>query len=144
MSDTEQIDVTEDNSKKKKIFSLGIQTLISLLFVIGILFINDYYALKETIDKYKMLADAFTVVGVLYLCFGILILVSTKGAFDGVTYGMKCAVKSLLPFGKKEHIRYSDFIATRKRSKVNYFTFIIGIILFIVALIFTGLFYTLY
>ncbi len=57
---------------------------------IGCALVTLYYCFSreiltaELVQKYRILADGFTVPGVLALCVGLLCKVSTYGALDGV------------------------------------------------------------
>ena len=101
----------------------------------------------ETVDLYRYLCDAFTVPGILLLCFGALMWVSTTGFFDGIGYAMRYALFSLIPGKRLERDeRYGDYVERKRenRAKGFGFLFISGAVTMAVALVFMALFYANY
>ena len=106
--------------KNKRRLSVLIKYLISLvvgaLFVVMVLFIENYFSATETIERYKILSDAFTFAGVLLILFAALVFISSKGGFDGIGYSLSRLVKMLIPFANRSDETYAQY-KERKRAK---------------------------
>ena len=55
------------------------------------------FAGVSLMEKYRMLCDAFTIPGLLFLMLGLLMSISKQGALDGVTYVVSHGLKMLIP-----------------------------------------------
>lgn len=82
----------EHESKK----SFWISTLISFLItgvICGLLILYQVFGRSYTFDKdaLHILVEALTLSGGLVLCFYLLTLVTKKGVFDALVYGVKLA-----------------------------------------------------
>ncbi len=123
----------------------GCAAFVALLACIYIF--NRDFAQLELVDKYLVLCDAFTVPGVLLLMIGCLVWASTQGALDGLGYAVNQAIAALIP-GKRlgADERYGDYLERKRnnRAKGYGFLFYSGLITMAVALIFMGLYYSLY
>ena len=97
----------------------------------------------ERVEQCMILADAFTVPGMLLLMMGCLIWASTKGALDGIAYAGKYALLALIPGRRPREERYGDYLERRRanRAKGYGFIFISGLITMAIALVFLGLYY---
>ena len=72
-------------------------------------------------DKYKYISDGFAIPGLLLTCSGLLLIISNEGAFDGISWGLRFAIKTLIPFGRhKKQESYGDFVEKEevRKSKV--------------------------
>ena len=97
-------------------------------------------------DKCRILSDAFTVPGMLLLMFGCLIWFSNGGVLDGLVYGARLAIRSLIPGGRYRDEKYADYVERRRQSRVKGygFLFLSGGAAMAAAIVFIILFYTLY
>ena len=105
------------------------------------------FAGSALVDKYLILCDAFTVPGMLLICFGAMLWVSTTGALDGLSYAVRFAVYSLIPAKRLERDeKYGDYIERKSQNRVKGygFLFFAGLITMAVALIFMALYYSEY
>lgn len=75
---------------------------------------------KRPADRYKILADGFTIPGLLVTGFGLMMVISDTGTLDGVIYGMQTAFRmltfQLLSKGKQQP-NYSDFKDHREEMR---------------------------
>lgn len=134
--------------KNKRRLSVLIKYLISLvvgaLFVVMVLFIENYFSATETIERYKILSDAFTFAGVLLILFAALVFISSKGGFDGIGYSLSRLVKMLIPFANRSDETYAQY-KERKRAKgitKGYScVFFSGLAYFAVSIVFLILYY---
>lgn len=134
--------------KNKRRLSVLIKYLVSLvvgaLFVVMVLFIENYFSTTETIERYKILSDAFTFAGVLLILFAALVFISSKGGFDGIGYSLSRLVKMLIPFANRSDETYAQY-KERKRAKgitKGYScVFFSGLAYFAVSIVFLILYY---
>ena len=134
--------------KNKRRLSVLIKYLVSLvvgaLFVVMVLFIANYFSATETIERYKILSDAFTFAGVLLILFAALVFISSKGGFDGIGYSLSRLVKMLIPFANRSDETYAQY-KERKRAKgitKGYScVFFSGLAYFAVSIVFLILYY---
>lgn len=134
--------------KDKRRLSVLIKYLVSLvvgaLFVVMVLFIENYFSATETIERYKILSDAFTFAGVLLILFAALVFISSKGGFDGIGYSLSRLVKMLIPFANRSDETYAQY-KERKRAKgitKGYScVFFSGLAYFAVSIVFLILYY---
>lgn len=101
MSKIPLADEKEDSAKgKKKIWTpkfikvLIISSIVLLLTAVAIAWIEYYYLTGDNVGKDKnlilhLLTDAFSISGLLGLCFFALSYISSKGAFDILAYGIQ-------------------------------------------------------
>ena len=157
---TEIIEV-EEKKEKKYVFREPTRWWVTLIIflvelavaagvIIFSLWLRDFFTPKVYIDsltKYRYLADAFTIPGVVYVCIGLMFIAAQHGAFDGLGYVLRRVAKFLLPFIFRKDITYAEYIEEKKsKQKVVHVLslFIVGVALLIVAVIFIILFYRIY
>ena len=98
------------------------------VFVLLIAWIRN--AFTETDPKLLLgyWSDAFSIPGVLLICFGLLVVVSNGGVFDMLSYGLRSALRVF----KKDPIdrKYGDFYGYRKarqqKKRGFWFMIIVG------------------
>ncbi len=105
------------------------------------------FPVEEAAENYRMLSDAATVPGLLFIMFGLLIWISTRGVLDGVSFMLSRLFRGLVPGGRMQaDEKYADYIEKRheKAKKISGygFLFITGLVFIAVAVVFTILFYT--
>ena len=107
--------------------------------------LRDFAGAKPA-DKCRIFSDAFTVPGTLLLMFGCLIWFSNGGALDGLVYGVRLAIRSLIPGGRCKDEKYAGYVERRRQNRIQGygFLFISGGAAMAAAIAFMILFYTLY
>ena len=104
------------------------------------LYLNGYDPNGAAVDRYRLLADGFTIPGMLMVMIAALIWISTQGMFDGLSYCFRQAANIFIPFtgAKKKHQTYFDFKEERsdKRASGYGFLFFCGCGFLSVAVIF--------
>lgn len=114
--------------------------LLGLLLVFIICISKEIYHLKSIHDIYKVLSDACSVPGVLFLGLGLLLFVTNEGLFNGFSYSAKRIFHGLQ--GKsdfdEEFYKYNE----RQKSKRISFShlIIVGILYLVVSLFFAFMF----
>ena len=96
-------------------------------------------------DWYLTLCDAFTIPGMLYVLFAVLLSISNEGALDGVGYCVKQAIRMLTPKGLGGE-KYDEYLERRRKNRVKGygFLYVVGGVFMALAGIFMALFYSLY
>ena len=133
---------------RKVILKYVITTTVAGLISLLVLFLRDFWNTTELVDKYRYLADAFTIPGVLLIMIAALIWISSTGFFDGLAYAITRAGGMLIPFYKKgrEHLTYYDYKMSKK-DKVPHgysFLFFVGLAFMVVSIVFVVLFESVY
>lgn len=102
---------------------------------------------QDLMGKYRMLCDAFTIPGLLFLMLGLLMTISSHGALDGVTYVVSYGLKMLIPGRHDKQERFYDYVQRKReknKGKSFGYLYLTGIIYLAAALLFLILFYSLY
>ncbi len=144
--------VNDQVKKKLTVFLLkyGITTLIGLVMVFTVISNYGYAEATETVDKYRILCDAFTIPGVVILMVGALVWISTTGALDGISFLLSGLVKRLMPIGRWREERdekFYEYTVRKKAERINRgygFIFVVGGIFMALAAVFMALFYSVY
>lgn len=122
----------------------GITVLIGALTVWIVLDLHGYENAALAIERYRILADAFTIPGVTLMLCWVLVWVSNEGVFEGISYVFTYAIKSLIPGEFKNHEKFGDYVARkREHEKIRGtgFLFFVGAAFVLIALVFIALFY---
>ena len=139
-------ELTEKRTKKLKLI-----VKYAICFVIQgsmawVVISNYSFASAESdLERYRILADAFTVPGIAFLMLGLLVWVSTTGFFDGSSYALRRFGRMFTFQGASDAVmvKYYDYKMERasKRYSGYSFLFISGALFFAVALVFFVLYY---
>ena len=104
--------------------------------------------LQSTMERWRILCDAFTLPGLTYIMVGFLMMIANEGFFDMLSYACSKAVGMFLP-GRGFADDCEDYYEYAQRKKGNRatgfgFLFVVGGVLMAFALLFLFLFYRLY
>lgn len=125
----------------------GITAAVGGCMAWSVLDLHGFQTAQTLADKYRILADAFTIPGVVILLTGVLVLIANEGMFEGISYAVSYAVKMLIPGVGRDQERYADYVE-RKREKGPVkgigFLFVTGGVFMAAALLFVALFYSVY
>lgn len=129
---------------KKNLLKYGITAAIGIGIVLLTLNLHGFTTLTDPAARIRLLADAFTIPGVIIVMAGFLVMVANGGFFNGLSYVASYAVKMLIPGPGKKPERYGDYVERkRKQGKIGYgFLFLTGGVFVLAAVVFTILFYT--
>ena len=129
------------NNLAKNLLKYGISTLSAGGVTLLILWNYEFWDAPTLVERYRILANAFTIPGVILMMFAALIWVSADGFFDGLAYAFSQAKDRLIPFvgAKRKHETYYDFKQRKqeKRPRGYGFLFFVGAAFTLVAVIFT-------
>ena len=105
------------------------------------------YGLSEAqnvAERYRILCDAFTIPGIVFVMVGALIRIMDRGLLDGLTYAMRSLYRVFLPMAAKKDESFYDYVQRRRESRKGRhtaFVLHVGILFMIPALVFMVLFY---
>lgn len=122
----------------------GITSAVGILMVMATLDLHGYAEASSALERYRILADAFTIPGVVLMLCAVLVAVANEGAFEGISYALSYAVSMLIPGIHRERERFEDYIERRRekgRTRDFGFLFFVGAVFFAIAVIFIVLFY---
>lgn len=109
--------------------------------------VTQTYGLSEAqnaAERYRILCDAFTIPGVVFVMVGALIGIMDRGLLDGLSYAMRSLYRVFLPMGARKDESFYDYVQRRRESRKGRHTAFIlhvGILYMIPALVFMALFY---
>ncbi len=112
---------------------------VALFFLVVSL--RDIYSQTSTKEIIRFISDGFIVPGVILICFGALVGVANLGSFYGIGYALKHAVEMLIPFSKKKHQTYKDYVESKKPIVGYYFLYVVGTIFTLAGVIFVIIWY---
>lgn len=127
-----------------RLLKYGITFVIGAFMAWATIELHGYSEAASALERYRILADAFTIPGVVLMLCYVLVAVANEGAFLGISYALSYTVKMLIPGAGKNHERFGDYAARKtERGKIRGFGFLffVGAAYFVVALIFIALFY---
>lgn len=111
MDDKNKKTLTEEEKRRRKAYWIGfaIAAVISIGLAIGTLFlVQSSLQLDWEKDRWRILADTFTIPGVMYLMVFLLVKVSDFGAFDAIVYSVRLVVTMIF----RSNVRKSRLPAT--------------------------------
>ena len=125
----------------------GISTLIGALIAWAALRARSFSGHEELVERYRMLCDAFTFPGAIFMLLAALIALSQEGAFIGLGFVVRYAARFFVPGLAGEHETYAEYVerkTEKPRIKGYGFIFHVGAAFFAIALVFLLLFYSVY
>ncbi len=133
-----------NNSVKKIIIRYAICLGVAVALTVAVLFMRDYFSQTSINQKYRFLSDGFTISGITLICVWALVFLSDEGAFDGVGYAMKGALRVIFPFlGLQKYESYKDYRDRKhEKGKAKGYSCIglTGLVFFLIGIVFMLLF----
>ena len=127
---------------KSKIIKYSVLSAIGLLMAYIVL---NNYGFFETADlayRYRILCDAFTIPGVIFIMCGALVWISQQGMFDSMSYALKMIKDQ---FSREhDHVKHGDYVLEKQENRKNGgfgFLIITGSVFVAISLVFFALFY---
>ena len=146
--------VEEDNNElvedeERNIWLVVIKYAITYIVALGVFFLtlylrNFFISDLGKAEYYRVLSDAFTIPGIMFISLSILAFVSKKGAFTGLVYALRHVGRMLLPFIIKNDLSYAEYLEAREHRKglsIVLCFFIVGITFLIGAVVCIIIFY---
>ena len=128
-----------------RLVKYGITAAVGFLMSWGVIVLHGYAEASTDADRYRILADACTIPGVVLMMCWVLVWLSGEGAFEGISYAFSYAFRMLIPGISKTPERYSEYVMRRREKgkvKGTGFLFFTGAVFFLAALLFIALFYS--
>ncbi|MBO5353906.1 MAG: DUF3899 domain-containing protein [Lachnospiraceae bacterium] len=125
---------------KKYIIQVG----IGLLFAAAIIFYRMPQMEEGTAGVLMAVSDGFTVTGLLYICFGILLFASGTGFFDFLGYASHRVIEFFIPRLDKGTENYYEYKVKKQEERKKFSlksTLLVGLGFVGIAVIFTMLWY---
>ena len=132
----------EENTKKT-ILKYALASFFAAGVTLIMVTLRDFGAMTEA-EKFRELANCFTVPGVLLIMIFIMTYISTTGFFDILTYSLVRLGRALVPLSKKVDERYADYKERKNEVRFSGYSFLlhVGLVFTLVSIVFTVLFYT--
>ena len=110
-----------------------------------VLLVNGYREVTDEVVRLKLLADAFTVPGVILIMVAVLCWLAGQGAVDGLLYAIK-GLGSLIPGMRKEPEKYYDYVQRKREKRRSGYGFlaITGVVFLLISIAFIVKFYQIY
>lgn len=109
---------------KKALIKYAIALAIGAGLALLCLSLNEYSGALEAVERYRLLADAFTVPGIVLVLVAGLVFVSTEGFFDMLSFGFKKAGEMLIPFMKHSKESFYDYKMRKSGNRLSGYSFI--------------------
>jgi len=109
--------------------------------------VTGYSEVTDEVVRLKMLADCFTVPGVVLIMVSAFCWLSSKGAVDGISYALGGLFRRLLPGAQhSEPEKYYDYVTRKQEKRKGGFGFlaVTGLVYLAVAIYFIVKFYQVY
>ena len=135
---------------KKTLISYAVTTSIGLLAAYAIMSMQGLFTEPDVVVIYRILADAFSVPGVLLMCFAGLVWVSSDGFFDALGYTAARVGGMFIPAYRAKHENYLTYKqrknkerSEKERGSIGFLLFV-GLGFFLIAIVFYVLYYSVY
>lgn len=118
----------ESEKKQVKTWVKYLSTTIALLVVSLVICLSrDLFVRTEPSEIIKILCDAFSVPGIVYVCFGLLSICNQQGTFDGLGYTFKSWTRVMKNYKNDERNpkSYSEYKESVKGKRKILWHFII-------------------
>lgn len=115
-------------------------SIASAIFFLAI-DLRHIYQETELKEIYRSLADGFTIPGVVFICFFLILWFSNLGSFQGIGYAMKHLISMLIPVNKKKTETYAQHLENQKQVSGFGFLLVIGGLFLLLGIIFTILYF---
>ena len=112
---------------------------VASLITVAVFWIKGFFTDRIEVNV-QILADGFTVSGLILTLFAGLLFVSREGALIGIGYVMRSVVQAFVPMGRMKHERYAEYrerkLGNMKKTS-DHSMLITGLVFLLVGVIFT-------
>lgn len=113
--------------------------IVSLVGVLVVCLTQNLFQQTELSEIYRVLCNAFFIVGIIMACFGLLTFTSAAGTFDIISYGFKSMKRVRRKYAEdpsvpKTYYDYKESVKGKRRT--SWFLVYIGLALVAVAAVF--------
>lgn len=131
----------ESEKKQAKKWVKYLSAAIALLVVSLVICLSrDLFTKTEPSEIVKILSDAFSVPGIVYVCFGLLSICNQQGTFDGLGYTFKSWMRVTKNYKNDERNpkSYSEYKESVKgKRKISWHFIIVGLIFIAIGIVFS-------
>ena len=127
------------NEKKNLIIKYAVCFGIGSLITFAVFAIKGFFTDSASVNI-QILADGFSVSGILVTLFAGLLFVSGEGAFIGIGFVLRNVVQAFVPMGRKNHEFYAKY-RERKLAEIkkqsDSCVLVVGLIFLFLGILFT-------
>ena len=130
---------------KNNLLRYGIGAAIAIVMVVAYV-CSENIAGQTQVNVYRIMSDAFSLPGLLFLFSGTMVWLANQGALDAIGYMVTAVVRFLIPGGHLKHEKYGDYVARQREKEITGygFLFIIALVCLAVAGVFLWLYFNLH
>ena len=124
---------------KSLLIKYAICFCVASLITVAIFWIKGFFTDRPEVNV-QILADGFSVSGLILTLFAGLMFVSREGALIGIGYVMRSVVLAFVPMGRMKHERYADYRARKlgdMKQPKDHCMLVTGLVFLLVGIIFT-------
>lgn len=117
--------------------------VIASLITFCVFWIKGFFGESVAVNV-QILADGFTVSGLLFTLFAGMIFVSGEGALIGIGFVLRNVVLTFIPMGRARHEKYADYRARKMeaaRKRNDNYILIVGLFFLVIGLILNVVWY---
>lgn len=122
--------------------ALAVGGALALLYLLAREFFTGVHEGK---DRFRYLADAFTIPGVMLILSGLLVWCTRQGAFDGVSFSVGLFFRTIFQPGNLTKKSYPDYVAEKREKRKEKpgcaYLYLAGGVHLVVAIVFLLIFY---
>lgn len=135
-------EIKKVRSVKRIVIKYSVIIVICLALIITCLLLRNFTkAVAGTKEFYRTWADSFTIPGLIYILIAALIFLINEGSLAALGYMGRIIVRTINPYSKKERMTYYEYSQTRKKIKGYLCILWVGLVAFIIGMIFLILYY---
>ena len=135
-----------NQKKKTKLTKYIVCFCIASLITVGVFWRFGFFT-DSTAVNLQILADGFTISGILFLLFAGMMFVSGEGALIGIGFVVKNIIQWFVPGGRMKHELYKDYRERKmneKKKSGDHCILLTGLLFFAIGIIFLVILYTNY
>ncbi len=134
------------DEKKKLLIKYAVCFGAAMLITLVVFAINGFFTDSAAVNI-QILADGFSVSGLLLILFAGLMFAGGEGAFIGIGFVLRNVVLAFIPMGRRHHEFYAQY-RERKLEKLKKQSdsclFVTGLCFLVIGIIFFAIWYTKY
>ena len=120
-----------------------IELVIGFLAAIAICLFRDILNVETVMELFRVLSDGFFAAAALFLAIGGITFTTNGGVFDGLGFTARTMIDRIRGDYEKRRISFADYRdEQRKKAKSPAVSLLVGLVLLIIAFVFTIVFYT--
>lgn len=131
------------NEKKSLMLKYGVCFGVAALITVAVFWSKGFFTDSVAVNI-QILADGFSVSGLLLTLFAGLLFVSGEGGFIGIGFVLRNVVQAFVPMGRKNHELYAQY-RERKLGQLkkqgDHCVLVTGLIFLIIGIVLTAIWY---